>query len=222
MGLRVTRAVIAATLLAALAGCGPRPGQRPFGAHDYVKHGLRGQFYTVQKGADRLPDFAALHTKATVFAPVLNVVPQSSADGFTGLTDRNEWFALDYRTHMTVQRAGTYAFRLSSQDGSRLLVDGKTVVDDDGVHPPTGAAGSLALAAGPHEVEVQYFKGPHWRAALQLYCTAPGGGEALFPRCGGLVLTTPSRLADHIWWIWLTGLCAIAVGWWVFKGRKTA
>ena len=222
MGLRAPSAILvtALGLLLGLTACGPKPGQRPFGVHGYVKHGLRGQLYTLQKGADRLPDFGALHTKATVFAPVLNVVPQSSADGFPGLTDRNEWFALDYRTTMTVQHAGAYAFRLSSQDGSRLLIDGRTVEDDDGVHPPQGAVGQMVLTAGAHPVEVQYFKGPHWRAALQLYCTAPGGPEALFPHCGGLALATPSRLADHLWWLWLLGLMAVAVGWWVFKGRK--
>jgi len=219
---RGARIVVFFAALAVLAGCGPKPGDRPFGLHDYVKHGLRGQFYTLKKGADRLPDFGALNTKATVFTPVLNVVPQSSADGFPGLTDRNEWFALDYRSTLSVERAGTYAFRLASQDGSRLIVDGRTVVEDDGVHPPVGATGSAALAAGPHPVEVQYFKGPHWRAALQLYCTAPGGHEALFPDCGGLLLETPTKFSDHLWWVWLLGLLAAAAGWWLLRGRKAA
>jgi hypothetical protein len=127
MALSVRSLVLAvlAAALTALAGCGPKPGARPFGVHAYLKHGLRGQFYTLQKGTSRLPDFDRLNTKATVFAPVLNVVPQSSADGFPGLTDRNEWFAMDYRSRMIVGRAGTYAFRLVSQDGSRLLVDGR-------------------------------------------------------------------------------------------------
>jgi hypothetical protein len=207
-------------VVAALVACTPKPSQRPFGVHDYVRHGLRGQYYNVQKGQSLLPNFDALRFKATVFAPVLNVVPQSSADGFPGLTDRNEWFAMLYRSRMRVERSGTYGFRLFSQDGSRLLIDGRTVVDDDGVHPPTSAAGTILLAPGAHTVEVQYFKGPHWRAALQLYCTAPGGRETLFPDCGGLSLTAPTTLSDHVWWIWMLGLLILACGWWVLHGRK--
>jgi hypothetical protein len=219
---RGARTVVFSAVLAVLAACGPKSVDRPFGLHGYVRHGLRGQFYTLKKGTDRLPDFRALNTKATVFTPVLDVAPQSSADGFPGLTDRNEWFALDYLTNLSVERAGAYAFRLVSQDGSRLLIDGRSVVDDDGVHPPTGASGSAVLAPGRHQLEVQYFKGPHWRAALQLYCTAPGGREALFPQCGGLTLETPTRLSDNLWWIWMLGLFSAAVGWWLLRGRKSA
>jgi len=217
---RGARIVVFFAALVFLAGCGAKPGDRPFGVHAFVKHGLRGQFYTLKKGADHLPDFGAINTKATVFAPVLNVVPQSSADGFAGLTDRNEWFALDYRSALKVERSEPYGFRLVSQDGSRLLIDGRTVVDDDGVHPPKGAQGSAFLTAGPHRVEVQYFKGPRWRAALQLYCTRTGGREALFPECGGLSLKTPTQFSDHLWWVWLLGLLAAAVLWWVVQGRK--
>lgn len=219
---RTARTGVFCVALAALAGCGPKPGDRPFGLHDYARQSLRGQFYTLKPGVVRLPDFTAMHPKATVFAPVLNVAPQSSADGFPGLTDRNEWFALDYRSRLSVERAGAYAFRLVSQDGSRLLIDGRTVVEDDGVHPPSGAVGAAALAAGPHALEVQYFKGPHWRAALQLYCTAPGGREALFPLCGGLALEAPTQLSDHLWWLWLVGLFVVAAGWWALVGRKSA
>jgi hypothetical protein len=217
---RRTRTAAFILILATLATCGPKASQRPFGLHGYVKHGLRGQYYTVQKGQSRLPDFDALHFKATVFAPVLNVVPQSSADGFPGLTDRNEWFAMDYRSLLSVERAGTYGFRLFSQDGSRLLIDGRVVIDDDGVHPPTSAVGVVSLTRGPHAIEVQYFKGPHWRAALQLFCTAPGGREALVPYCGGLSLTAQTRLSDHIWWMWLVGLFVLAAAWWMLRGRK--
>ena len=209
-------------LLAILAGCAPRIDQRPFGLHAHDKQALRGDFFTIKKGTDRLPDFGALHPKATVFAPVLNVAPQSSADGFTGLTDRNEWFALDYKSTMRVSRAGTYGFRLVSQDGSRLIIDGARVIDNDGVHPPRDRSGSMPLVIGTHSVEVQYFKGPVWRAALQLYCTAPGGREALYPACGGMALETPGKISDQFWWMWLAGLFAAAAAWWVLVGRKAS
>jgi hypothetical protein len=219
---RVSRVIplVACLLTGALSACAPTIEQRPFGLHAHVKQALRGDFYTIKKGTDRIPDFRTLHPKATVFAPVLNVVPQSSADGFTGLTDRNEWFALDYNATMRVTRAGTYAFRLASQDGSRLIIDGARVIDNDGMHALQDRSGSMPLAVGTHSVEVQYFKGRVWRAALQLFCTAPGGKETLYPQCGGLALETPGKLSDHFWLMWLVGLFAAAAAWWVLVGRK--
>jgi hypothetical protein len=212
---------LALVLVLALAGCAQKPEDRPFGAHSLVKHALRGTLYNLKKGTVRLPDFAHSPQKGTIFATRLNAMVTNDVDGFDGVTDRNEWFALDYKTKMTVAAAGTYGFRLVSDDGSRLLIDGRTVIDNDGVHyPPKAMAGTAALTAGAHAVEVQYFKGPHYQAALQLSCTAPGGAEGVFPFCGGLTLETPTQLSDHLWWIWLLGLLVVALGWWLLAGRK--
>ena len=43
-------------------------------------------------------------------------------------------------------REGVYRFHLSSDDGSVLWIDGKKVVDNDGVHAPKSASGVLRLA----------------------------------------------------------------------------
>jgi hypothetical protein len=213
--------VLAMATLVLLAACGlGRHDDRAFGSKTYVKNGLRGEFYPLKKGASRLPDFTALNTHGAFFTPNLNVTPRSTADGIVGVTDLNEWFAFDYKARMTVAQAGTYAFRTVSDDGSRLLVDGHTVVDNDGVHPPRSAGGSVNLTPGAHDLEIQYFKGPHWWAALQVYCTAPGGAEGLLPACGGMSLEAPKKLSDNFWWMWLAGIGAVAVGWWLLRGRK--
>lgn len=211
-----------ASILAVLAGCAPKPGDRPFGSHALVPHALRGTLVHLKKGADRIPDFSKYPVKATVFTRHLDAFVTNDVNGFDGVTDHNEWFAIDYRSKMTVAEAATYGFRLVSDDGARLIIDGRTVIDNDGVHTPLAKTGQATLAAGPHQVEVQYFKGPHYQAALQLYCSTANGTEALFPDCGGLTLETPTQLSDHLWWIWLSGLLVAAVAWWLLQGRKKA
>ena len=62
-------------------------------------------------------------------------------------------------SYLNVPADGVYGFRLTSYDGSRLRIDGATVVDNDGVHSYTDRSGSAALARGPHAVEVEYFCG---------------------------------------------------------------
>ena len=68
-----------------------------------------------------------------------------------------------------------YTFALTSDDGSRLRVGGRVVVDHDGLHGPDTRTGVIALAAGLHALEVEWFN-KTGGAALDLQW-APLGGE---------------------------------------------
>jgi hypothetical protein len=47
---------------------------------------------------------------------------------------------------------------LRSDDGSRLWVDGRLVVDNDGAHPPQEVGHLLRLTEGLHRLRVEYFE----------------------------------------------------------------
>lgn len=51
---------------------------------------------------------------------------------------------------------------------------------NDGQHPPTSASGSITLTAGDHELVLEYFQGPRYLIALQVWVTPPGGTEQIF------------------------------------------
>lgn len=53
---------------------------------------------------------------------------------------------------------GTYRFYATSDDGVRVYVDDKLVLDGWGVHPAQGYFGDVALGAGYHTVRVEYFE----------------------------------------------------------------
>lgn len=74
-------------------------------------------------------------------------------------------FAMRIEGFVTVPSDGIYDFRITSDDGSRLHIGGRVVVDHDGLHGPTSAIGSVALAQGAHPLTVLFFEA--------------GGGEAL-------------------------------------------
>ncbi len=44
-----------------------------------------------------------------------------------------------------------YRFRLVSDDGAILYIDGYPVIDNDGQHPPVSKQATIQLAAGEHE-----------------------------------------------------------------------
>jgi hypothetical protein len=93
------------------------------------------------------------------------------------VTDRFEWFAIDYHGRFYVANPGKYSFSLISDDGSKLYIDGKLVIDDDGDHPPRMQDGSVRLEGGIHRIRVSYFQGPRTGIALMLGVLEPGETE---------------------------------------------
>lgn len=66
-------------------------------------------------------------------------------------------FAVLFTTKLNITEAGTYNFGIFSDDGSKLYVDGKLVIDNDGSHSPDMKKGSVELAKGVHDIKVEYF-----------------------------------------------------------------
>ncbi len=95
------------------------------------------------------------------------------------MSNRIEWFAIRYRGKFTVAMAGEYKFRLLSDDGSMLYIDGHLVVNNDGWHGPSSRYGSTALESGEHSLFLNYYQGPRDILALQLFVTPPNGAERL-------------------------------------------
>jgi len=153
--------------------------ENPFGSNTTDSTSLRGDIYYLPEGASALPDFSGLTPVGSIYTKVLDVPQRSFTSGFPGVTDRFEWFAIRYTGGFQVEREGDYAFRLVSDDGSRLFIDGQKIIDNDGVHPPQSVSGSVYLSKGTHQIEVDYFQGPRDYVALQLFWTLPGGSETI-------------------------------------------
>lgn len=130
-----------------------------------------------------LPDFSNLTFAGFIYAKSLNVGQQSPNKRFLGL-NKSAWFALRYGGKFNIEKDGFYKFRLASDDGSRLILDGVKVIDNDGIHPFASKGGLIYLDKGTHEVEVDYFQAKD-DVGLQLFVTPPGGSEILFaPKYG--------------------------------------
>lgn len=93
---------------------------------------------------------------------------------------RPEQFAIRYTTYLQADSAGTYKFYALSDDGSKVYIDGETVVDNDGGHGPLERTGALELSKGRHQMVVEYFNmgGGGW---LELYYKGPGTPKQIIP-----------------------------------------
>ncbi|WP_443742971.1 ricin-type beta-trefoil lectin domain protein [Streptomyces parvulus] len=54
--------------------------------------------------------------------------------------------------------AGSYTLRLTSDDGSRLWIDDRLVIDHGGLHGPESKDATVELTAGPHALRVEHFE----------------------------------------------------------------
>lgn len=80
-----------------------------------------------------------------------------SADGNLG-SSRQVDYCIRYQGRLVVEREGSYQFQLDSDDGSRLFIDGRLVVNNGGIHVRRQRQGSADLAAGSHAVRLEYFQ----------------------------------------------------------------
>ncbi|MCB0588895.1 MAG: c-type cytochrome, partial [Phaeodactylibacter sp.] len=68
-------------------------------------------------------------------------------------------FGLRYSGYIAIPKDNNYVFRLRSDDGSRLLIDGREVVNFDGLHGADKRDGEVALRKGLHSFSLEYFQG---------------------------------------------------------------
>ena len=85
---------------------------------------------------------------------------------------------LTYKGYINIPEDGIYSFYLSSDDGSMLYIDGKQVIDNDGLHAPGEVTGQAALKQGYHPIEVQYFD--HGGGSINLKVCDNNGKEMPF------------------------------------------
>ncbi len=166
---------------------GPGGPGRGFGNGVVTKHfafggptgAFRADVCAIPKDTSSVREVKNCRTLATFFTDSLNVSPRKFTQGFPGVTERTEWFAIHYRGKFHVSVGDYYKFRLLSDDGAILYVDGHQIVDNDGQHAPESRQMTIQLEAGEHELFVSYYQGPRENIALQLFVQASTGPEKL-------------------------------------------
>jgi len=154
---------------------GQASGAATFGTTVVIPSGLRGLVYYLRPGEAWLPDFSRLKPAGVIYTTSLNVPPQDFSLGFPGISNRYEWFAIDYTGRFWIQTPGEYQFSLTSDDGSKLYIDERRLIDLDGMHPPETQFARIKLDCGLHYIRVSYFQGPRFQVGLLL--SVSGGGK---------------------------------------------
>lgn len=89
-------------------------------------------------------------------------------------------FGLVGESFLVVAEEGEYQFYTRSDDGSRLYINGKLVVDNGGDHGVQEKTGTIHLSKGRHAMRIEYFNGGqgYW---LDAYYRGPGLEKQIIP-----------------------------------------
>jgi hypothetical protein len=118
-------------------------------------------FENTGKRWEQIPDWKSLTPANTGFAQVPGLE----------LKKREDDYGFVFEGFVKVEADGIYSFYLETDDGSKLILDGIPVVENDGVHGMAEKKGEIALVKGLHAIRIEYFQGT--------------GGSGLAVRVGG-------------------------------------
>ena len=116
-----------------------------------VKKAVKGvKAVYVEGNWNALPDFARLKPLQTFLLDSVNlqdIQPRAK-----------DHFAVRFTGSFTIPQTDVYRFLLESFDGSKMLIDGKEIISNDGIHYEISRENFVALEKGLHNFEIQYFK----------------------------------------------------------------
>jgi len=115
--------------------------------HKYVK-GIEFHYY--EGNWSQVPDF-------TFLSEIRN--GHISNFNLESIERRVANFSVEFIGYIKIEQEDDYTFYISSNDGSKLLINDILIVDNDGVHGDTERTGRINLKAGLHPIKVQYFDG---------------------------------------------------------------
>jgi hypothetical protein len=171
---------------------------KAFGDSIFVSDGLLGKIYLLPQNTPMLPNFDTLQPIDTIYTQSINIPPRSWSAGFPGLPNRFEWFAIEYTGTFKTNKPGHYIFKLLSDDGSKLFIDDKLIIDNDKLHGVAVRTGEVDLNNSHHSIKIQYFQGPRYQIALQLFAALQNSKEEIFPG-NNFVLSTPDTQSSMSW-----------------------
>jgi hypothetical protein len=130
---------------------------------DYKK-GLKYGYYG-QGIADwtKIPDFGSLTATEGGIAEKISI----------NKSTKEEYFAMKFEGFVEVPTDGIYTFYSNSDDGTKLFLHDKLLVDNDFNHPMSEKSGDVALKKGKHPIQLLFFQGSGGKG-LEVSYQGPG------------------------------------------------
>src|SRR5579862_29823 len=150
---------------------------------DEMKPGLVAVFFNIGNAIESSPTIAA-ERKPDLRRVDRHINYEQTADTFPG-TDMADHFYVRWIGRIKIPRDGKFTFFTESDDGSRLWIDGRIVVDNGGLHALEEKSGEVELKAGEHDLKVELFENDG-DVGCKLSWEAPDAAKEILPE-GALI-----------------------------------
>jgi len=113
-----------------------------------IKHTKPGMDYNYFEGNwSLLPNFSTLKPVKMGIADVINLTMKNRPDNY----------GVVFTGYIQIAEAGVYKFALTSDDGSKLTLSGRTILND-GLHGMETKNLEIALSKGLHPIHIEFFQ----------------------------------------------------------------
>lgn len=146
-----------------LSGIGASPSARA--RYSLVKPGQNGLAFQYYEGDwDQTPDFSAISAVKSGIVYEWNPIK---------IANRVDHFGLVFSGAIQVKSDGEYTFFVHSEEETRLAINGKWLIDNDGSSKGPGRIAKVNLKKGRHPITWWYFQKNSWQH-LELSYEGPG------------------------------------------------
>jgi len=98
------------------------------------------------------------------------------------IEEGEDHFAVIFNSNLVVGADGKYKLELSSDDGAKLYIDGKCVINNDGSHSRMTKYATVELAKGDHLMRVEYFDDTAGQSLEVCWAPADKTPRPIFPQ----------------------------------------
>jgi hypothetical protein len=133
--------------------------------------GIRYETYLVGE-IDSLPDFSQLTPESD------GISLEISSNNLN--LPRESFVAAVFEGQIQIPNDGTYTFYLASDDGSKMYINDKLVINNDGDHGVVLKSDTVDLTSGSHKIRVEWFNlgGGYWLGTM---IEGPGIPKQIIP-----------------------------------------
>lgn len=136
-----------------------------------AQSGVNLTVYHLAKPYERIPTLVpGQHPNFHEIRPTIDFT------GRAAFGNRQRYFYAEVNTTLSIAKAGTYTFRLTSDDGSRLRINDKLVIENDGLVTGKSKDGAVKLDKGDHPLAIQMFQAIQ-DSGLKLEWKTPGSND---------------------------------------------
>merc|ERR1719373_1461689 len=103
----------------------------------------------------RVPNYNAMRPHSTRTVP--RIAYRNTGGNWPGF-GRRDRFGVRWTGVLTIHRGGGYRFQTGSDDGSKVYIDNKYVLNNDGLHGWRTKSANVRVNSGRHPVKVEFFE----------------------------------------------------------------